>query len=187
MWNGCNFRVITMRGRGFSFHGPVNSGEAGGHRSKPEVVLAYEWDLIWVTHSNLKSQCHSHSVRLGVSETEISDHQEVHILLYVINDLSEKLHNQPSILMIDCLVLVSSFSCCSKKDRSSQSGDIHVQAKWQWLRWVSSGEQRVEWLACPWACMYRYMLCLPMGLPYTLDLLLRMTESEPMNEVEKVY
>ena len=29
-----------MRGRGFSFHGPVNSGEAGGHRSKPEVVLA---------------------------------------------------------------------------------------------------------------------------------------------------
>ena len=23
-----------------SFHGPVNSGEAGGHRSKPEVVLA---------------------------------------------------------------------------------------------------------------------------------------------------
>ena len=22
MWNGCNFRVITMRGRGFSFHGP---------------------------------------------------------------------------------------------------------------------------------------------------------------------
>ena len=35
----CNFRVITMRGRGISFHGPVNSGEAGGHRSKPEVVL----------------------------------------------------------------------------------------------------------------------------------------------------
>ena len=33
-------RVITMRGRGISFHGPVNSGEAGGHRSKPEVVLA---------------------------------------------------------------------------------------------------------------------------------------------------
>ena len=56
-----------------------------------------------MTHSNLKSQCHSHSVRLGVSETEISDHQEVHMLLYVINDLSEKLHNQPSILMIDCL------------------------------------------------------------------------------------
>ena len=29
-----------MRGRGISFHGPVNSGEAGGHRSKPEVVQA---------------------------------------------------------------------------------------------------------------------------------------------------
>ena len=29
-----------MRGRGFSFHGPVNSGEAGGHRSKLKVVLA---------------------------------------------------------------------------------------------------------------------------------------------------
>ena len=29
-----------MRGRGISFHGPVNSAEAGGHRSKPEVVLA---------------------------------------------------------------------------------------------------------------------------------------------------
>ena len=40
MWNECNFRVITMRGRGISFHGPVNSAEVGGHRSKPEVVLA---------------------------------------------------------------------------------------------------------------------------------------------------
>ena len=30
-----------MRGRGISFHGPANSAEAGGHRSKPEVVLAY--------------------------------------------------------------------------------------------------------------------------------------------------
>ena len=29
-----------MRGRGISFHGLVNSGEAGAHRSKPEVVLA---------------------------------------------------------------------------------------------------------------------------------------------------
>ena len=27
-----------MRGQGISFHGPVNSGEAGGHRSKPDVV-----------------------------------------------------------------------------------------------------------------------------------------------------
>ena len=26
-----------MRGRGISFHGPVNSGEAEGHRSKPKV------------------------------------------------------------------------------------------------------------------------------------------------------
>ena len=42
MWNGCNFRVITMRGRGFSFHGPVNLGEAGGHRSKLKVVLALQ-------------------------------------------------------------------------------------------------------------------------------------------------
>ena len=42
MWNvnGCNLRVITMRGQGVSFHGPVISGEAGGHRSKSEVVLA---------------------------------------------------------------------------------------------------------------------------------------------------
>ena len=32
--------IITMRGRGISFYGPVNTGEAGGHRSKPEVVLA---------------------------------------------------------------------------------------------------------------------------------------------------
>ena len=30
-----------MRGRGFSFHGPVNLGEAGGHRSKLKVVLAF--------------------------------------------------------------------------------------------------------------------------------------------------
>ena len=29
-----------MRGQGISFHGPVNLCEAGGHRSKPEVVLA---------------------------------------------------------------------------------------------------------------------------------------------------
>ena len=29
-----------MRGRGISFHGPVNSGQAEGHRCKPEVVLA---------------------------------------------------------------------------------------------------------------------------------------------------
>ena len=29
-----------MRGQGISFHGAVNSGEAGGHRSKPKVVLA---------------------------------------------------------------------------------------------------------------------------------------------------
>ena len=34
------FGVITMRRRGISFHGPVKSGEAGGHRSKPKVVLA---------------------------------------------------------------------------------------------------------------------------------------------------
>ena len=34
-------RVITMRGRGISFDGPVNSGEAGGHRSKPEVKLCW--------------------------------------------------------------------------------------------------------------------------------------------------
>ena len=26
-----------MRGRGISFHCPVNSGEAGGHRSKREL------------------------------------------------------------------------------------------------------------------------------------------------------
>ena len=32
-----------MRGRGISFHGPINSGEAGGHRSKPEVLLALVW------------------------------------------------------------------------------------------------------------------------------------------------
>ena len=29
-----------MRGGGISFHGPVNSAEAGGHRSKAEVVQA---------------------------------------------------------------------------------------------------------------------------------------------------
>ena len=29
-----------MRGRGLSLHGPVNSVEAGGHRSELEVVLA---------------------------------------------------------------------------------------------------------------------------------------------------
>ena len=29
-----------MKGRGISFHGPVYSGEARGHISKPEVVLA---------------------------------------------------------------------------------------------------------------------------------------------------
>ena len=29
-----------MRGQGISFHGPVNSGQARGHRSKPEDVLA---------------------------------------------------------------------------------------------------------------------------------------------------
>ena len=31
-----------MRGRGFSFHGPVNSGEAGGHRSKPKLCWPYK-------------------------------------------------------------------------------------------------------------------------------------------------
>ena len=31
-----------MRQRGILFHGRVNSAEAGGHRSKPEVVLALE-------------------------------------------------------------------------------------------------------------------------------------------------
>ena len=36
----CEMDVITMRGKGISFQSPVNSGEAGGHRSKPEVVLA---------------------------------------------------------------------------------------------------------------------------------------------------
>ena len=40
IWNGCNFRVFTMRGQGLLFHGSVNSGEAGGHRSELEVVLA---------------------------------------------------------------------------------------------------------------------------------------------------
>ena len=29
-----------MRRQRILFHGPVNSGEAGEHRSKPEVVLA---------------------------------------------------------------------------------------------------------------------------------------------------
>ena len=32
-----------MRGQAILFHGPVNSGEAGGHRSKPKVVLALEY------------------------------------------------------------------------------------------------------------------------------------------------
>ena len=32
-----------MKGGGISFHGAVNSGEAGGHTSaKPEVVLALD-------------------------------------------------------------------------------------------------------------------------------------------------
>ena len=34
------FLVITIRRRGGPNYGLVNSGEAGGHRSKPEVVLA---------------------------------------------------------------------------------------------------------------------------------------------------
>ena len=46
--NGCNVRVITIRGRGVSFHGPVISGEAGGHRSKPKVVL-----VLFVQEKNL--------------------------------------------------------------------------------------------------------------------------------------
>ena len=34
------FLVITKRGQGGPNYGLVNSGEAGGHRSKSEVVLA---------------------------------------------------------------------------------------------------------------------------------------------------
>ena len=41
-----------MRGRGISFHGPVNSGEVGGHRSKPKVVLAFTYTCI--SYMNLK-------------------------------------------------------------------------------------------------------------------------------------
>ena len=43
MWNGCYFRVTNMREAAFSFHGPVNLGEEGGHRSKLKVVLALNW------------------------------------------------------------------------------------------------------------------------------------------------
>ena len=32
-----------MRGRGISFNSPVNSGEARGHRSKHEVLLALHY------------------------------------------------------------------------------------------------------------------------------------------------
>ena len=39
-----------MRGRGFSFHSPVNSGEAGGHRSKPKIVLALQEAMTFPFH-----------------------------------------------------------------------------------------------------------------------------------------
>ena len=60
MGNGCNFRVITMRGRGISFHGPVNSGEAGGHGSKPKTVLALYavLHIEWMVNGYLSSRLH---------------------------------------------------------------------------------------------------------------------------------
>ena len=42
-----------MRGRGISFHGPVNSGEVGEHRSKPKVVLALQNQLASIIALNL--------------------------------------------------------------------------------------------------------------------------------------
>ena len=38
----CNYHERTRH----SFDGLVNSGEAGGHRSKPEVLLALHWYLM---------------------------------------------------------------------------------------------------------------------------------------------
>ena len=44
IWNGCNFRVIKLRGGGIFVPWPcklkANWGEAGGHTSKLEVVVA---------------------------------------------------------------------------------------------------------------------------------------------------
>ena len=43
MWNGCNFRVITiilLGDEAFPIHGPVNWSETGGHKSKLKVELA---------------------------------------------------------------------------------------------------------------------------------------------------
>ena len=59
MWNGCKFGWLPWAHEAFPFHGPINSGEAGGHRSQTEVVLAFKWPMpnhckyYWNTYSQL--------------------------------------------------------------------------------------------------------------------------------------
>ena len=40
MWNTYNFVLNSMKDNVFPFHGTANWGEAGGHRSQVEVVVA---------------------------------------------------------------------------------------------------------------------------------------------------
>ena len=40
MWNGCYYKGISISGRGVSTSQPSYGGEAGGHRSKLNVLLA---------------------------------------------------------------------------------------------------------------------------------------------------
>ena len=124
--------------------------------------LAHKNKLIWVRFDlsdSLKSEI---SVSLSLSETEISDHQEVHILLYVINDLSEKLHNQPSILMIDCLCPL--FHVVKKKiEAANQETYMFRLSDSDWDEWAVVSRELSGWpahghactgtcFACPWAC-----------------------------------
>lgn len=59
-----------MRGRGISFHGPVNSGEAGGHRSKPENVPAsgMQTKAFTTTEMSIPKTQQQYGVQIGALE-----------------------------------------------------------------------------------------------------------------------
>ena len=80
-----------MRRQGIPFHGPVNSGEAGGHRSKPKVGLALVCKDIDINFHNmvpslkihrknngwLRSQCASFNFYQAISFQKIKKIQTV--------------------------------------------------------------------------------------------------------------
>ena len=70
-----------MRGRGISFNSPVNSGEAGGHRSKPEVVLAQNYVLVLHLEKGVVMKLKLN--RLSEAETLTSNLKEATSLCFI--------------------------------------------------------------------------------------------------------